>query len=213
MSEFRENKTRTQKSCKLSRTVTALLILTLLSFPRFTIWQVCVWETSVPNWTSPLSSGGRSIWTCFEFSLVHCTQLMMDRHLDQLLLCAVYVTSKVWVKCVKSIPTVGSQEESWCVCAVQVTNEDKSFQNIMKCYRTQPQANSNVGHTLFYHLCDLSLLVVNNFTIHSMTKKIKYNIHKIQLFHISHMVPFVHFTFCQTIMSKINSPGELYTGT
>lgn len=61
----------------------------------------------------------RKIWTCFEFSLVHCTQLMMDRHLDQLLMCAIYVITKV-------------------------TKEDKSFQNIMKCYRTQPQANSDV---------------------------------------------------------------------
>ncbi|XP_028285723.1 retinoblastoma-like protein 2 isoform X2 [Parambassis ranga] len=61
----------------------------------------------------------RKIWTCFEFSLVHCTDMMKDRHLDQLLMCAVYVMAKV-------------------------TKEDKSFQNIMKCYRTQPQASSNV---------------------------------------------------------------------
>uniref|UniRef100_A0A3Q3JL94 Retinoblastoma-associated protein B-box domain-containing protein n=1 Tax=Monopterus albus TaxID=43700 RepID=A0A3Q3JL94_MONAL len=45
---------------------------------------------------------------------------MMDRHLDQLLMCAVYVMAKV-------------------------TKEDKSFQNIMKCYRTQPQASSHVS--------------------------------------------------------------------
>ncbi|XP_075939360.1 retinoblastoma-like protein 2 isoform X1 [Anarhichas minor] len=61
----------------------------------------------------------RKMWTCFEHSLVHCSDLMMDRHLDQLLMCAVYVMAKV-------------------------TKEDKSFQNIMKCYRTQPQASSNV---------------------------------------------------------------------
>ncbi|CAJ1055794.1 retinoblastoma-like protein 2 isoform X1 [Xyrichtys novacula] len=61
----------------------------------------------------------RKIWTCFEFSLVHCTEMMMDRHLDQLLMCAVYVMAKV-------------------------TKEDRSFQNIMKCYRSQPQASSNV---------------------------------------------------------------------
>ncbi|XP_051975626.1 retinoblastoma-like protein 2 [Xyrauchen texanus] len=61
----------------------------------------------------------RKIWTCFEYSLVHCTELMMDRHLDQLLMCAVYVMTKV-------------------------TKEDKSFQNIMKCYRSQPQASSTV---------------------------------------------------------------------
>ncbi|KAM9854316.1 retinoblastoma-like protein 2 [Aulostomus maculatus] len=61
----------------------------------------------------------RKIWTCFEYSLVHCTELLRDRHLDQLLMCAVYVMAKV-------------------------TKEDKSFQNIMKCYRSQPQASSNV---------------------------------------------------------------------
>ncbi|XP_044048156.1 retinoblastoma-like protein 2 isoform X1 [Siniperca chuatsi] len=61
----------------------------------------------------------RKIWTCFEYSLVHCTELMMDRHLDQFLMCAVYVMAKV-------------------------TKEDQPFQNIMKCYRTQPQASSNV---------------------------------------------------------------------
>ncbi|XP_045060883.1 retinoblastoma-like protein 2 [Coregonus clupeaformis] len=61
----------------------------------------------------------RKIWTCFEYSLVHCTELMMDRHLDQLLMCAVYFMTKV-------------------------TKEDKSFQNIMKCYRSQPQASSSV---------------------------------------------------------------------
>ncbi|XP_051548338.1 retinoblastoma-like protein 2 isoform X2 [Myxocyprinus asiaticus] len=61
----------------------------------------------------------RKIWTCFEYSLVHCPELMMDRHLDQLLMCAVYVMTKV-------------------------TKEDKSFQNIMKCYRSQPQASSTV---------------------------------------------------------------------
>ncbi|XP_042293936.1 retinoblastoma-like protein 2 [Sceloporus undulatus] len=61
----------------------------------------------------------KKIWTCFEFSLVQCSELMMDRHLDQLLMCAIYVISKV-------------------------TKDDTSFQNIMRCYRTQPQAKSHV---------------------------------------------------------------------
>ncbi|KAG2470010.1 RBL2 protein, partial [Polypterus senegalus] len=60
----------------------------------------------------------RKVWTCFEHSLVQHPELMVDRHLDQLLMCAIYVMSKV-------------------------TKEDKSFQNIMKCYRMQPQACSS----------------------------------------------------------------------
>ncbi|XP_076869913.1 retinoblastoma-like protein 1 isoform X2 [Brachyhypopomus gauderio] len=59
------------------------------------------------------------IWTCFEHSLVYCTDLMKDRHLDQLLLCAVYIISKI-------------------------SKEEHTFQDIMKCYRSQPQANSHV---------------------------------------------------------------------
>ncbi|XP_010627783.1 retinoblastoma-like protein 2 isoform X2 [Fukomys damarensis] len=61
----------------------------------------------------------KKIWTCFEFSMIQCPELMMDRHLDQLLMCAIYVMAKV-------------------------TKDDKSFQNIMRCYRTQPQARSQV---------------------------------------------------------------------
>ncbi|XP_061421579.1 retinoblastoma-like protein 1 isoform X1 [Lethenteron reissneri] len=59
------------------------------------------------------------VWTCFEHSLVHCTNLMADRHLDQLLMCAIYVMAKV-------------------------TKSERSFQDIMKWYRSQPQANSHV---------------------------------------------------------------------
>ncbi|XP_060775164.1 retinoblastoma-like protein 1 isoform X2 [Neoarius graeffei] len=59
------------------------------------------------------------IWTCFEQSLVHCTDMMKDRHLDQLLLCAVYIISKV-------------------------SKEEHTFQDIMKCYRSQPQASSHI---------------------------------------------------------------------
>uniref|UniRef100_A0A4W6DDZ2 Retinoblastoma-like 1 (p107) n=1 Tax=Lates calcarifer TaxID=8187 RepID=A0A4W6DDZ2_LATCA len=59
------------------------------------------------------------IWTCFEHSLVNCTDLMKDRHLDQLLLCSIYIISKI-------------------------TKETHTFQDIMKCYRSQPQAGSHV---------------------------------------------------------------------
>ncbi|XP_026860795.2 retinoblastoma-like protein 1 [Electrophorus electricus] len=59
------------------------------------------------------------IWTCFEHSLVYCTDLMKDRHLDQLLLCAIYIIAKI-------------------------SKEEHTFQDIMKCYRSQPQASSHV---------------------------------------------------------------------
>ncbi|KAM8945912.1 retinoblastoma-like protein 2 [Pelodytes ibericus] len=61
----------------------------------------------------------KKIWTCFEHSLVNFPEMMKDRHLDQLLMCAAYVMPKV-------------------------TKEEASFYNIMKCYRTQPHARSNV---------------------------------------------------------------------
>uniref|UniRef100_A0ACB8F659 Retinoblastoma-like protein 1 n=1 Tax=Sphaerodactylus townsendi TaxID=933632 RepID=A0ACB8F659_9SAUR len=61
----------------------------------------------------------RKMWTCFEFTLVHCTDLMRERHLDQLLLCAFFIMAKV-------------------------SNEQRSFQDIIENYRNQPQANSHV---------------------------------------------------------------------
>ncbi|KAM5138330.1 retinoblastoma-like protein 2 [Mantella aurantiaca] len=61
----------------------------------------------------------KKIWTCFEFSLVLHSTLMTDRHVDQLLMCAIYMMAKV-------------------------TREDTSFHNIMRCYRTQPHAQSHV---------------------------------------------------------------------
>ncbi|KAL8179301.1 UNVERIFIED_CONTAM: Retinoblastoma-like protein 1, partial [Gekko kuhli] len=61
----------------------------------------------------------RKMWTCFEFTLVNCTDLMKDRHLDQLLLCAFYIMAKV-------------------------SKEERTFQDIIESYRNQPQANSHV---------------------------------------------------------------------
>lgn len=37
----------------------------------------------------------KKIWTCFEYSVMKHTDLMQDRHLDQILMCAVYVICKV----------------------------------------------------------------------------------------------------------------------
>ncbi|XP_076470216.1 retinoblastoma-like protein 1 [Babylonia areolata] len=59
------------------------------------------------------------MWTCFEHALTQDCHLMCDRHLDQLLMCSVYIMAKV-------------------------TEKPLNFQDIMKCYRFQPQAQSHV---------------------------------------------------------------------
>ncbi|RZF44698.1 hypothetical protein LSTR_LSTR000650 [Laodelphax striatellus] len=61
----------------------------------------------------------RKIWTCFEHSIVEHIHLMIDRHLDQIIMCSVYVICKV-------------------------VGPDRTFTEVMKCYRLQPQCNSNV---------------------------------------------------------------------
>ncbi|XP_061779729.1 retinoblastoma-like protein 1 isoform X1 [Nerophis lumbriciformis] len=66
------------------------------------------------------------VWTGFEHSLVNATDLMRDRHLDQLLLCSIYIICKV-------------------------SNEIHYFQDIMKCYRSQPQASSHVYRSVLLH--------------------------------------------------------------
>jgi len=63
----------------------------------------------------------RKIWTIFEDSIRH-TDLIKDRHLDQLLMCAIYVICKVGN--IMKIPDL--------------------FTVIMRYYRLQPQACSSV---------------------------------------------------------------------
>uniref|UniRef100_A0A671WPM0 Retinoblastoma-like protein 1 n=1 Tax=Sparus aurata TaxID=8175 RepID=A0A671WPM0_SPAAU len=80
------------------------------------------------------------IWTCFEHTLVHSTDLMKGRHLDQLLLCSVYIISKI-------------------------TKETHTFHDIMKCYRSQPQASSHVrthGQTTANHHNTTTIHKLNN---------------------------------------------------
>ncbi|KFP55880.1 Retinoblastoma-like 1, partial [Cariama cristata] len=79
----------------------------------------------------------RKIWTCFEFTLVHCPDLMKDRHLDQLLLCAFYIMAKV-------------------------TKEERTFQDIMKSYRNQPQANSHVYRSVLLRSTSADVLSGKN---------------------------------------------------
>ncbi|XP_045778011.1 retinoblastoma-like protein 1 [Maniola jurtina] len=66
----------------------------------------------------------RKIWTCLEYSIMHQTQLMRDRHLDQILMCAVYVICKV---------------------SNTATNQvERTFADIMRCYRQRPLADNHV---------------------------------------------------------------------
>ncbi|XP_039311748.1 retinoblastoma-like protein 1 isoform X3 [Solenopsis invicta] len=61
----------------------------------------------------------KKIWTIFEYSIKE-RKLMKDRHLDQILMCAIYVICKL------------------------VRMERNSFTEIMRCYRLQPQAESHI---------------------------------------------------------------------
>jgi len=61
----------------------------------------------------------RKIWTTFEHSMTKHTDLMRDRHLDQLIMCALYIVCKV-------------------------VGQNRNFTDIMKQYRNQPQAASHV---------------------------------------------------------------------
>ncbi|KAL0106590.1 hypothetical protein PUN28_016348 [Cardiocondyla obscurior] len=62
----------------------------------------------------------KKIWTIFEYSIKERTTLMRDRHLDQILMCAIYVICKL------------------------IRMERNSFTEIMRCYRLQPQAESHI---------------------------------------------------------------------
>ncbi|KAI5708887.1 hypothetical protein M8J76_005480 [Diaphorina citri] len=67
------------------------------------------------------------IWTCFEYSITHGLDndgehIMKDRHVDQLIMSSVYIICKV----------------------ANSPQYEKTFTEIMKCYRLQPQCNSNV---------------------------------------------------------------------
>lgn len=62
----------------------------------------------------------KKIWTIFEYSIKDRTELMKDRHLDQILMCAIYVICKL-----------GQMQKN-------------SFTEIMRCYRLQPQAESHI---------------------------------------------------------------------
>ena len=79
----------------------------------------------------------RRIWTCLEWVIVHHLDIMKDRHLDQVIMCVLYVVCKVgdlW------------QDIKHISYPFQVSGKafEKNFTDIMKHYRNQPQATSHV---------------------------------------------------------------------
>ncbi|XP_076823739.1 retinoblastoma-like protein 1 [Clavelina lepadiformis] len=83
------------------------------------------------------------IWTCFEHSVAKWAfELMRDRHIDQLLMCSVYVMAKI-------------------------TQHDQSFQEIMQCYRSQPQAASSVYRSVMIQRSSTPLPVASRHNLRS----------------------------------------------
>lgn len=61
---------------------------------------MCCKKKGLVGTESPLSVClSYRVWTTFEYSLTKCPDVMRDRHLDQLVMCAVYVMSKVHSSC------------------------------------------------------------------------------------------------------------------
>ncbi len=63
----------------------------------------------------------RKIWTTFEHVMKSHTDLMKDRHMDQLIMCSLYIT-----------------------CKAEGKKKEKKFLDILEKYRIQPQAASHV---------------------------------------------------------------------
>ncbi|XP_055688891.1 retinoblastoma-like protein 2 [Lutzomyia longipalpis] len=66
----------------------------------------------------------RKIWTIFEHSVLNYTELMKERHMDQILMCAIYVF-------------------------IRVQKLDNTFKDIMQAYRHQPQSASHIYRNVF----------------------------------------------------------------
>lgn len=63
-------------------------------FPlRCTFWCFMITKCSLITFLLKLSDF--RMWTCFEHTLMNMTELMKDRHIDQILMCSIYVMGKV----------------------------------------------------------------------------------------------------------------------
>lgn len=83
----------------------------------------------------------QKIWTLFEYSITQKTELMQDRHLDQIFMCAIYLYIKVNIFIF--IFLIWPQILYIYISKVGEVN-GKLFRDIMKYYRKQPQAASSI---------------------------------------------------------------------
>lgn len=97
------------------------------------------------------------IWTCFEHSLVHYTDLMVDRHLDQLLLCSIYIIAKV-SKTQSKLDFTLLTLYIIIVLLLQVSNVEIPFKDIISCYSSCLASDMNASLNRF------SLLILHSFT-------------------------------------------------
>ena len=64
------------------------------------------------------------IWTCFEHCMMQHTELMKDRHLDQIIMCSVYVMAKVSNVCSHSCSNIVALT---VLCMLSVISNDTMF--------------------------------------------------------------------------------------
>lgn len=142
------------------------------------------------------------IWTCFEHSLVHCTDLMVDRHLDQLLLCSIYIIAKV-SKTQSKFNFTFLTLYIIIVLLLQVSNVEILFKNIISCYSACLAANMNASLNQF------SLIILHRFTrFMTVNQYVEwFNVIKeYSIFLIPYQCPFTYFN-----PNRFENKSEIFT--
>lgn len=88
----------------------------------------------------------RKFWTIFENAIIEQTDLMKDRHLDQIWMCCIYVLCKIRVSFCFYIDLSVFLN---LIPKLQPTELRHTFADIMRCYRLQPQAGSQIYRSVF----------------------------------------------------------------
>lgn len=139
----------------------------------------------------------QKIWTCFDHSLVHFTDLMVDRHLDQLMLCAIYIITKVS----RSLLFTWGSSAEW-----QLNNVEISF-----LAHDKVPLFSVFGHQKASLYCFLFLIFSHSF-IEFMLLSLKSSIYlfaiiKSTVIFLYRLSPF--FCYFRPIQSKITSQSVI----